>query len=334
MFLANVFGTDNRPTFLELVSQEQLLLGLQPALQRVFGQLTDQVSRGGGRWLRLLLHHPDEVWLFLLVLLESRSLYASGATVAEQFYGLRRVSKLAEVSPLPKRLPSKQLWTSVLEAAILPYLRVKLDLLYRDLYLRSGSFSGNLASVFLKHLFLRLYPSLRSLDYFLVFLFRVMYLFQRSEYYSWPLRLQKIVIMRAPYMTGALANASSSTRLGRVLDYVFQTGKFTLIFGLYLLRFIDWYRVRAESEQRELLRAQPLPPPPAPLTPMQSQNIVPGGCGLCHKVECVDPSVCLVSGYVFCDACLREYIRLHGCCPLTKIAASTSDIRRLFFSGE
>lgn len=339
MFLASLFGTDNKPTFLELVSQEQLLLGLRPALERVLGRLGGGVP--GRNWLRTLHQHTDEVWLFLLILLESRSLHSNGATVAEQFYGLRREPKRSDQTPrgqemvFSRRIPfnSTLVWAGVLEAAVLPYLRVKLDAIYRDMYIRSQTSSRNAVGAFWKRHFLRLYPSLRSLDYFFTFIFRIMYLFRRSEYYSWPLRLQRTIIVRDHIAAGFRPSLSSGNCLQRSVDYVFRVGRFSLIFGLYLLRFIDWFRMNAERERREQLRSQSLPPPPAPLIPPHARNLLPGGCAVCHKRECVEPSVCLVSGYVFCDECLRGYIRVHHRCPLTRMAASEDDVRRLYLSG-
>ncbi|BAM81461.1 similar to C3HC4 zinc-binding integral peroxisomal membrane protein PEX12 [Cyanidioschyzon merolae strain 10D] len=338
MFLSSIYGTNDKPSFLELVSQEQLLLGLRPALDRVLHGLCERFS--GQHWLRALHRRTDELWLLILLVVEGRSLYSNGATVAESFYGLRRrTNETSTLASRPKEehgpapgLPAAAVWKSVLESAILPYLRTKLDALYQEFYIQASLGLDGFWSCFWKRLFLRLYPFLRTLDHCFVFLFRLLYLFGRTEYYSWPLRLERIVVVRAPYAAGLVQGRPAATLLQRFLDRAFSGGKLALIVGLYTLRFVDWFRSNLERERREQVRSLPLPPPPEPLGPPQTHAWTPGACALCHRADCCEPSVCLVSGFVFCDACLREHIKIHRRCPITKFPASELDIRRLYFS--
>lgn len=52
-------------------------------------------------------------------------------------------------------------------------------------------------------------------------------------------------------------------------------------------------------------------------------------CPLCHKRRDND-TVLSVSGYVFCFACINNYVRQRRQCPVTGIPASPEQLIRLY----
>jgi peroxin-12 len=72
--------------------------------------------------------------------------------------------------------------------------------------------------------------------------------------------------------------------------------------------------------------------PVHPLQAMSEGEIIQmdaGKCPLCHKRREND-TVLSVSGYVFCFACINQYVRQRRECPITNIPASSEQLIRLY----
>ena len=346
MFLAGVQEHDLRPTFLELISQEQLLSGLHPAVAFLLERWAQRETRPG--WRRRLWRWRDEAYLAILLALEARSLTKYGASMAEHFYGLRRVQwrsneetfrrpdRREDVGAATTRSPSKALVrTSLLELVLLPYVRLKLDAWCRDALAAPSASpaSANAPPSFATRLLLRLYPWLRAVDRAAIFAHQLLYLFEQTPYYNWPLRLQHTVLQRRTWEADALwpaTAAATASRWQRWGDALFRAGKYAVIIGLYSLRFMEWYRHAAEQKRREALSQQRVPPPPEPLPPNVHLDVPSNGCVLCKREYCRHPAACTASGYVFCHDCLERHLRAHRQCPVSGVRADEHDIRRLY----
>jgi peroxin-12 len=70
------------------------------------------------------------------------------------------------------------------------------------------------------------------------------------------------------------------------------------------------------------------PPPPAPSLPNED-SIPIGGCPLCRQSSRRKPTASS-SGYVFCFACILDYVKQHHRCPVTGARCQDSDLVRLY----
>jgi Pex2 / Pex12 amino terminal region len=71
-------------------------------------------------------------------------------------------------------------------------------------------------------------------------------------------------------------------------------------------------------------------PPPPPEVPLPNAKGVPtGACPLCRRLNRRKPTASS-SGYVFCFACILDYIQRHRKCPITGARCRESDLVRLY----
>lgn len=57
-----------------------------------------------------------------------------------------------------------------------------------------------------------------------------------------------------------------------------------------------------------------------------------GTCPLC-AAEYAVPAQLVVSGFVFCYACILGHVRSEGACPVTHIPAKEAHVRRLYLEA-
>ncbi|ELR14455.1 Peroxin 12 (Pex12), putative [Acanthamoeba castellanii str. Neff] len=147
MFMANFSsGEAQRPSFFEMVAQQELLPFFGPALKYA-------LSVAAVRWPRLewgVTHH-DELFYGLRLLLEAHHLRRHDASFSEHFYSLKRVRVAAPTtgapdsgaSPSPatagSRLTDHDRRVSLLLLVGLPYVKAKLDQLHKRM---AGPLSG------------------------------------------------------------------------------------------------------------------------------------------------------------------------------------------------
>lgn len=80
-------GDVYRPSFLEMIAQERLMGGLQPAVKHVLSVFLRRAPAG----LRWLEHYHAEIFHLLLFFIERRYLHLYDGSFAENFHGLKRV---------------------------------------------------------------------------------------------------------------------------------------------------------------------------------------------------------------------------------------------------
>ncbi|CAH9068886.1 unnamed protein product [Cuscuta europaea] len=134
--LFQVGGQGTRPTFFEMAAAQQLPSSLRAALSYSFGVLALRRP-----FLHKVLDFEDELFAFLMLVLETHSLRTTDASFAESLYGLRRRGVNIQITNDKKRLESSdgshhsglekhQKILSVAFLVILPYLRSKLHAVY------------------------------------------------------------------------------------------------------------------------------------------------------------------------------------------------------------
>ncbi|KAL6966638.1 ubiquitin-protein ligase peroxin 12 [Sarracenia purpurea var. burkii] len=112
-----------------------------------------------------------------------------------------------------------------------------------------------------------------------------------------------------------------------VLDYS-QTG---LIAAVFFFKMMEWWYQSAEERMSAPTVYPPPPPPPPPKIAREGIPLPPDRtiCPLCSQKR-ANPSALVVSGFVFCYACIFKYVSQYKRCPVTLMPATVEQIRRLF----
>ncbi|KAI0565173.1 Peroxisome assembly protein [Gracilaria domingensis] len=118
-----------RPSFFEVYAAEQLDNALRPAFRYVL----EVVSMRNPALLRLA-NWSDELFSFLLIILETFQLSTEAALLSESFYSLRRSTSF-DPNVYNPPLSVRHILSSVVCAVLMPHIRAKLDNWYS---LRTG----------------------------------------------------------------------------------------------------------------------------------------------------------------------------------------------------
>ncbi|KAL0098175.1 Pex12 amino terminal region-domain-containing protein [Phycomyces blakesleeanus] len=199
-----------RPSLFEIVAQEKLRELLQPAVQYLLAIYAQRYPR---LLIRVVNNH-EEFYSVLMFFIERHYLKEWGASFAENFYGLKRVSsahlasrpKFSSVGPeTTPPLSSKEIQRSLLILVGLPYIKCRLDLFYQRI---SGGPSASLLGdneqeerereqladsttpfarilvIRLTRLFRKVYPYINALYYGSNLVYNIGYMFGKTDYYS------------------------------------------------------------------------------------------------------------------------------------------------------
>ncbi|KAG0167320.1 ubiquitin-protein ligase peroxin 12 [Apophysomyces sp. BC1015] len=209
-----------RPSLFELVAQEKLRELLQPAVQYIVAVYAQRYPR---LLIRVVNNH-EEFYAALMFFVERHYLKEWGASFAENFYGLKRVSSAyvdssAQKFGLNNSTPSlsrKEIRRSLLVLVGLPYVKCRLDLLYQKVSGGSSSILGENEQeqneidelrdpqtgprrrliIRLIQLFRKLYPFLNALYHGSNLAYNIAYMFGGTRYYTPWLHLIGVEIKR------------------------------------------------------------------------------------------------------------------------------------------
>lgn len=214
----------------------------------------------------------------------------------------------------------------------------------------------------MKRIFVRLYPTTHACYEGCLFLYQLRYLFDFSSFSSPWSHLFGLIIRRLSYddlIHIAKMEKERQTRrpdetnwrdegipatphvsfllllrrfVGRVGSAFADSAKWLLIISIFSFRFVEWWY----SPSNRIMQAKklPPPPPPQPAPPTASGRELLAGledkthCAICKRTR-VNPA-CLPSGYVFCYACVHNYVSEHGFCPITHRPCQIEQIRRIY----
>ncbi|CAE7378645.1 PEX12 [Symbiodinium natans] len=348
-FLTSIYAGKNifRPTFFELIAQDQLADVFRPAL-RFFVEI---VSERAPRGLLPFLEYWQAVYTFFLLFLEGYHLRVHGATFAEHFFGLRRQEPESErmlpLEALEKArrrldappLNTKQRAASLIVAVVLPWVWAKGEERLRQLESFRPSTTTSPADVALH----RFFPAMHAASAGLSFAYRFLYLLEQTGIWSPWLHLLGLRLVRHfPEPPGQLEEEEAGKSLAtRARDLLVMCGKGSLWGGIYLLQFLQWWYQREQILQPLQARQAP-PPPPEPYPYPESLGgplsqgsrrqlvLLPEDraiCALCHRRRQNPAMSC--SGYAFCYTCLVPHVQQHGHCPISGQQMLVEEIRRV-----
>jgi len=198
----------------------------------------------------------------------------------------------------------------------------------------------------LRKLFLTCYPVLNATYEGLFFLYQLMYLYDKTQYYTPFLHLQKLALKRLTlkdmeiqadarvqrrklrlHMLDNYPLASFLRALVNGTNIVLDYSKYILPASIFFFRFLEWWY----SENRIVPPALPTPPPPPPPLKVAEGLHLPEDKTLCPL--CLSPRTnpaMASSGYVFCYPCIFNYVQRHEKCPVTFLPTTQAQIRKIY----
>ncbi|XP_074643302.1 peroxisome assembly protein 12-like isoform X2 [Tubulanus polymorphus] len=289
----------SKPSIFEVLAQENLTAALRPAIKHVLKVLAD---KNPARFLNLY-RFADEIHLFINIILEHVYLKKFGASFAEEFYSLRRETKLTQSQTQPSVLPTNTRIKSLIFLAVFPYLKMKCNNLYERLLYETQNLNQQIGNKSLhKKLclaYVSVYPYIHSLFEASMFICQLLYIFGKLDYHSLFLPLAGVrLVWQKPKMNNEMDQVKhNETAVG---DKV--------------------HNIAA------------LPIPPAPNKDEYLKDIPNTNCPLCHRTRTNDTAL-TVSGYVFCYPCIYKYVSSHHRCPVTNYPATAKSLIRLYKDG-
>jgi peroxin-12 len=206
-------------------------------------------------------------------------------------------------------------------------------------------------------IFQTVYPFLSSAHEAARFWYQLLYLLNKTPYFSPELHLLGLVVARVSGQDVSMAERRKEMRHNERLQWarrgrggpIFRlvreswvqvssaAGTHTrsaLILAVFGYKLLEWWYTSAEQKLGGQEAPPPPPPPPAPKPSPQGVRLPndPGICPLC-RAKRVNPAMIATSGYVFCYPCAFKFVESEGFCPVTKIPARVSQIRRLYLGG-
>ncbi|TKR81189.1 hypothetical protein L596_015104 [Steinernema carpocapsae] len=328
----NQVGT--QPSIFDLLAQESLMGSLKPSLKHLVNFLAFAYP---GRF-RHCNAYFEELYTSFSFLMENYFLSKYGATFAENFYSMKRISTETEKPVSEWRERAKTLAIVV----VLPYIRDKIDKYHEKInrVIESIPPSSNEPFKFkLYRLFAKVYPWIKSFFGVWGIVLQLGYILSRSRIHSPALWFAKAYLEK---LTPADLEA-----FGSIPAYLQQTGFFNRIwrillsipglmsrlfaYGLFFIQFLDYFYSSDLSKQfsANSIRSSV---PPQPHKKLQESSVLmleTNKCPLCLKQREVDTALS-VSGYVFCYKCIYDYLRREHSCPVTQIPARTTHLVRLY----
>lgn len=337
--------------------------------QSLLSYLSHGLSRLEVVILRFLGSYKAELICLTTYLLERRCLQSSAcATLSESLYGTKRVKLEQSSSPTMRTRQLKELTFTdktrvALLAAIIPYLQEQLDQIFENN--NSGISVGGSGDEVIWQVHRRsrdemrlamFYKLVRSLLQCINLVFRWRFLVESSFFYDFPNFLLGHIVRRVAQSDEVAANetkddkSTSSTppasdhdddsdaSVRKSMAY-FVTA--SIIAGWLTQMRADWENYQRQrhlelhsspnddaSVTRSSNTYSSLAPPPSPPAWSATSTVSPKNCPLCNQIR--KHPTASASGYVFCFTCILPYVQRHGKCPVTGMACSESNLRRLF----
>lgn len=181
------------PTIFEIISAEELENLLSPSIRYVLAYYANRHPRH----LIKILNHFGSLNLLIRGLIEYRVLRTWNSTFIEKFYGLKRVGRpaigewitksISDISPRYeklRRLKKKQIWGTLLELLLVPYIKEKLDVLYEHIlpeYLLNKLKPRESIKDFIRYSFVRLYPKVELTLRILDIVYKILFISGRTK---------------------------------------------------------------------------------------------------------------------------------------------------------
>ncbi|KAF4039148.1 Pex2 / Pex12 amino terminal region [Phytophthora infestans] len=242
------------PSLFELLMQERMAAGFKPAVEYLAHTLCDSYPNLA---LTLPVRRLDESYALLRLCLEYYFLSTHGSLATEKFYGMKRVTLVAngngEITTAPLTPRARKL--ALLFAVVVPYLKTKLDAYHKETAeqltrtrsstsaeaareQRMGDFLRRLRSCqclrVLKKGFVATYPFAHFAYEGSFFLYHWLYLFGDTPYFSPFLRFMKTSLVRVTPDDESVFRQNEAAYREKVLEKVAGPGLFDRVRRLAL----------------------------------------------------------------------------------------------------
>uniref|UniRef100_A0A914EFL5 Peroxisome assembly protein 12 n=1 Tax=Acrobeloides nanus TaxID=290746 RepID=A0A914EFL5_9BILA len=319
------------PTIFDILSQESLSSSLKPALRHLIKFLAlwkPKRFNDLNKWF-------EEAYVAFSFILENHFLKNYGASFAENFYGMKRV--LFSTNKMPSTF--KERVPSIIILVIWPYIREKMENLQKKL---EGT-SIRTQSIFTR-LFLKFYPSLKTLISVATVIFQLAYILSYSTVpspYLWLVgaRLEKLTpadMASFDKIPLHLQQGGFITRIWRIFLTIPSIFGRLFTYGLFFIQFLEFFYGSNLSKQFSLTGSHKRSTPPRhPLKRIPEAEILNmdvDKCPICFKRRQND-TILSVSGYVFCFTCINDYVGREGLCPVTFLPATQNELVRMYHAS-
>ncbi|KAH3668576.1 hypothetical protein OGAPHI_002330 [Ogataea philodendri] len=343
------------PTLFEVISAKELEQLLSPSVRFVLIHYANRYPRQ----LIRLLNHFDELNLVVRGFIEYSILRNWNSTFIEKFYGIKRCNKLnlslrhgnhessAKFDTI-KRLKKTQIFASLAEIVLVPYLREKLDLLYDKLlpeYLLDKLKPKENTKDLIKYWFLKLYPSISSILKLINILIKVLFLsgkIKSTNLLQFLFNIQysrlnqfdhKLAEDRTAKFLKTTSSAPQTSRIRPVsltesvadlyasVSYPFKrsflvTSESILPVSIFLLKFLEWWNtseINKNFGSSVVSTKTPQLPQLLNSDALKSEKVrskLTTSTGDCPLChEPIHNPAIIETGYVFCYKCIYTYLK-------------------------
>ncbi|TDH74257.1 hypothetical protein CCR75_006361 [Bremia lactucae] len=362
------------PSFFELVMQERMTSSIKPAIEYLVSVLCESFPN-----LALLtpVRRLDESYTLLRLCIEYYFLSKYDSLVTERLYGMKRVMHMnvkRDAEPTTRSSTPRVRTFTLLLAVIVPYLKSKLDTYYKEaaeqLMTRRttsdtggreqqmGAFTRRL-NIFqylwtLKKGFVASYPFAHFAYEGVFFLYKLLYLFGDTPYFTPFLRLVRMKLVKVTLDDESTLQQNEAMNRKKKLNQMDGPGwingvrrlafrtTWTMLDHSYVLlllgvagyKLVEWMYLDegVAAKLRMTGTNAPIPPPPVPPQISDQASTVitmdPTLCPLCKKTR-VNPAM-TPSGFVFCFVCIHRHVERHGKCPVTQEECEGAAIIKLY----
>lgn len=343
------------PTIFEIISANELEKLLSPSIR----YLLVYYATKHPKYLISVLNHFGSLNLLIRGFIEYRVLKTWNSTFIEKFYGLKRVSKpaigewvsrsISNISPRYeklRRLKKRQIWSTLFELLLVPYMKEKLDIMYERLlptYLLNKLKPRENVKDFIRYSFVKLYPTLELALRILDIVYKILYIsgrtksasllqqmfgiqYARFSSYDYQLNEKRVAkYLSAPLTPTLRVRPESLTEsLLQLYSKLIHPVKKAALVGantvlpasIFVLKFLEWWNSSdAISNFRQNRKEKKIPKAPSilPKSILENKAIAKrlatknDKCRICH--ESINNPAIIETGYVFCYPCIYNYLR-------------------------
>uniref|UniRef100_A0AAF5PLT7 Peroxisome assembly protein 12 n=1 Tax=Wuchereria bancrofti TaxID=6293 RepID=A0AAF5PLT7_WUCBA len=308
------------PSIFELVAQDKLSVSIRQAVRHIVKYLYES---NPSRY-KLLWKWYDEVYAATDLILQNFYLKRYGGSLAENFYGMKRIINgtcRSASTGLPKLC-------SLFMLVGWPYIMEKLEKFH--LLLSMYTAAGNSRQFPIIHILVNYYPRIKILFSTFSFLLKIAYILSLCNVHSPELKFANMHLVKLTEIDLGEANRKKSWRLLAILTTILTR---CITFGLYFIQFLDFYYNSNIGENfRMEQRVRNWKYPSAPHKKLRESSVLlleTNKCPLCLQQR-VNDTALAVSGYVFCYGCIYSYVEQEMKCPITNLPANVDDLIKIF----